>query len=298
LEQINVELLRCPDGEVWFRNIRIDRDTSFEFRASGSGPDCDTLYHVGTAPYDLQVPTLNILPSCPGKDDGALQITSNTSGNVILDGIDYGNNRFIRPIPTGAFELIWTDSNQCRQAFELTMLERDSLQGIIPEKVISCGEEITLQIEVQSDEDSTFQALWQNGQMGLTLSVNRPGIYLAEIRNACESKIIRGLVSDRDDGRTQLYFVPSAFTPNEDGINEGFKTYWPDEVVVEKFLLEVYDRWGQLQFRSSDPEAEWTGFRKDQQEKVAVYIWKLNASVEYCGEKREIQDSGDVTLIR
>ncbi len=298
LEQSNIALNRCPDGEVWFRNIRIDRDTSFVYRASATGSDCDTLIQVVAVQYQLQSPGLNLIPSCPGKADGALQISSNSAGQITLNGVDYGDTRFIRPLPPGSFELIWTDSNQCRQIFDLYMEERDSLQGNIPEKIISCGEEITLQIEIQSSEDSTLQALWQNGQTGLSISVSRPGIYLAEIKNACESKILRGLVSDRDDGRTQLYFVPSAYTPNDDGINEGFKTYWPDDVVIESFLLEVFDRWGQLQFKSTDPEAEWSGISKEQQEKVATYVWKLNAVVEYCGEKRVIKDSGDITLIR
>ncbi len=59
-------------------------------------------------------------------------------------------------------------------------------------------------------------------------------------------------------------FAPTAFTPNGDGINDRFgarsifivrKTTQPKKA----FLLEVYNRWGQLVFYTQNPDAEWDG---------------------------------------
>jgi gliding motility-associated-like protein len=298
LGQEQVSLRVCPGDEIMFREIPIRRDTLFTYRAEGLGLACDTLFDVAASVHTLVVPTFTLTPSCPGKDDGLIQIAGNSVGRISLDGLDLGETSLIRPVSPGDHQLIWTDSNQCRQVFDIFMDESEPLVASIPDTIIQCGEETVLRIEVQSGMDSTFRVLWQNGSQDMVLPVSRPGIYLAEVRNACETQMLRGVVANLDEGRKKLYFVPSAFTPNEDGINETFKTFWPDDVVFESFLLEVFDRWGQLQFRTTDPEAAWDGFRQEDQEKIAVYVWKLDAVVNYCQEQQVIKDSGDVTMIR
>ena len=53
-----------------------------------------------------------------------------------------------------------------------------------------------------------------------------------------------------------LFFAPTAFTPNGDGKND---TFAPLVRGARLYELVIYDRWGQEQFRTTDPRAEWSG---------------------------------------
>lgn len=52
------------------------------------------------------------------------------------------------------------------------------------------------------------------------------------------------------------FYVPNAFTPNGDGINEFFR---PQGVSYKEYDLTIYDRWGQVIFRSRDIDFSWDG---------------------------------------
>ncbi len=76
---------------------------------------------------------------------------------------------------------------------------------------------------------------------------------------------------------SQMYF-PNAFKPN--GVNNVFKP-------VTRFFsgtnytFQIYNRWGQLIFETSDPEAGWTGYYKDKIVEQGVYIYHLSYSDVY-----------------
>jgi gliding motility-associated-like protein len=88
-------------------------------------------------------------------------------------------------------------------------------------------------------------------------------------------------------------FVPSAFTPNGDNVNNYFGISNP-KAVPELVLLEVYDRWGNRVFNTKDPDEKWDGSYRGQALNPGVYqyvlVWKC------LGE--ELTKSGSVTIIR
>ena len=53
-------------------------------------------------------------------------------------------------------------------------------------------------------------------------------------------------------------WVPTAFTPDNDGINDGFRveTNCPE---LDEFRFQVFNRWGELIWSTEDPEAPWVG---------------------------------------
>lgn len=87
-------------------------------------------------------------------------------------------------------------------------------------------------------------------------------------------------------------YVPNAFTPNGDGINDLFKA---EGTEIEKFHLRIYDRWGELIFESFDIDKGWNGGVNQHYVESEVYVWEIVAK-EHTGvtfEKR-----GHVTVIR
>ena len=51
---------------------------------------------------------------------------------------------------------------------------------------------------------------------------------------------------------------PTSFTPNNDGTNDAFFVYGTD-IDPSKFEFEIYDRWGELVFETTDINTPWIG---------------------------------------
>jgi gliding motility-associated-like protein len=104
--------------------------------------------------------------------------------------------------------------------------------------------------------------------------------------------------TDEDDITLTVFkgssvYVPSAFTPNSDGLNDGLAPYYIGIRKVDYYM--VYNRWGQLLFSSADPAKAWDGTFKGTPQASGVYIWRLRAT-DYIGKVYELK--GTTTLIR
>jgi hypothetical protein len=84
-----------------------------------------------------------------------------------------------------------------------------------------------------------------------------------------------------------VLWIPDAFSPNEDGINDDFFIVYAG---IEKFELTIYNAWGEKIFQTTDPSFRWKG------EKIppGVYSYVLSAK---CTNQR-INTSGIISLIR
>ena len=87
-------------------------------------------------------------------------------------------------------------------------------------------------------------------------------------------------------------FLPNSFSPNGDGEND---ILYLRGNLVESMTLEIYDRWGEKVFESSDQDVGWDGSYKNREADPAVYIYNLNAK---CVDGQELNEQGNITLIR
>jgi gliding motility-associated-like protein len=89
---------------------------------------------------------------------------------------------------------------------------------------------------------------------------------------------------------------PNAFTPNNDGLNDGFKPYGLLEA-FKTYKLTVWNRWGDRVFYTTDYREAWNGAINNsaQQAPPGVYVYTL----EYEGARGEADViKGHITLIR
>lgn len=88
-------------------------------------------------------------------------------------------------------------------------------------------------------------------------------------------------------------FVPNAFSPNGDGLNDVFTV--STRLIID-FQINIYDRWGKLIYASGNPGFEWNG-TDDQGKQVpeGVYTYTIN-STDWDGQK--IDRAGTITVIR
>ena len=70
-------------------------------------------------------------------------------------------------------------------------------------------------------------------------------------------------------------YIPNSFTPNGDGVNEFFQAYG---IGILEFDMRVYNRWGEVVFRSDDMDKGWDGTPiSGNGIKQDVYVWKVRA---------------------
>ena len=56
------------------------------------------------------------------------------------------------------------------------------------------------------------------------------------------------------------YELPNVFTPNNDGIYDIFKSYYPNDGVPRRVNMEIFTRTNILVFKTEDPDINWDGF--------------------------------------
>ena len=93
------------------------------------------------------------------------------------------------------------------------------------------------------------------------------------------------------------YYIPNTFTPNNDGLNDVVSMVGSD-IDENKFKLEVFNRWGDIVFRTNNPETVWTGntYNGAYYCPEGVYNWTAVVVSKTTGERFEIQ--GHLNLIR
>ena len=91
-----------------------------------------------------------------------------------------------------------------------------------------------------------------------------------------------------------LIDVPTAFTPNNDGLNDTFSPH--NAIKANNLEFKVYNRWGQLMFSSATWRDKWDGRFKGVLQPSGVYVWLLGYTHRDTGQK--IFKKGTVMLIR
>lgn len=87
-------------------------------------------------------------------------------------------------------------------------------------------------------------------------------------------------------------FIPNAFTPNDDGVNDVY--YIPDANFI-KFDFQVVDRWGNQVFSTKNPSFRWNGDSNGRKLTSGIYVYVLNAST---AKVAEVKRSGTITIVR
>lgn len=74
-----------------------------------------------------------------------------------------------------------------------------------------------------------------------------------------------------------VIYVPNAFTPNTDGLNDSFKA---QGIGIAKFQMWIFDRWGHIIFESNDINKGWDGTVRGGSEPIKddVYVWKAEVT--------------------
>lgn len=89
------------------------------------------------------------------------------------------------------------------------------------------------------------------------------------------------------------FAYPDAFTPNNDGVNDGWKPL--QYGYVQEYQLAIYNRWGQRVFITSDPYTQWDGTYNGNTCDVGTYHYTFKAR---CVTGKDEINKGSFILIR
>ena len=87
-------------------------------------------------------------------------------------------------------------------------------------------------------------------------------------------------------------FLPNAFTPNGDGSND---VLFVRSNIIETMELSIYNRWGELVFRTNDQNTGWDGTYKNERLAPDVFGFYLRAD---CFNGMSFTKKGNVTILR
>ncbi|MES1223306.1 MAG: gliding motility-associated C-terminal domain-containing protein, partial [Bacteroidota bacterium] len=89
-----------------------------------------------------------------------------------------------------------------------------------------------------------------------------------------------------------FYAMPSAFTPDGDGLNDCYRIkYWGS---IQQLEFRIYNRWGELVFYTNNPDDCWNGRHKGQPADAGAYVYYIKA-ITACGK---VEKKGSVVLAR
>lgn len=198
------------------------------------------------------------------------------------------------PATSGTFYVEFTDPNQCKDtmAVGVTVKPLPVVNILNNDTTIKYGQNVQLLVS------GAYLYNWTPVSSLSNPNIINPVAYPTDSTtytvygladNGCRNQ---DSVTIRIDYRDNL-FVPSAFSPNGDGINDMFRV---TNITFQKLQeFRVFNRWGQEIFRTNDPKLGWDGTWKGVPQEMGSYQYLIR--VAYPDGYVETY-KGDVTLVR
>ena len=144
---------------------------------------------------------------------------------------------------------------------------------------------------------------WNTGDTSVQINVPGSGTYIRKRWSNCVYYIDKITVAEM--AIESCVWLPSAFTPNNDGENDLFgpgSIYCQPD--IQNFSFTIFSRWGQIVFQTNTPGEKWNGTYNGMPQEIGVYQYILKYSIQkQLSQSRQSSPEikmvkGDVTLIR
>ena len=137
-------------------------------------------------------------------------------------------------------------------------------------------------------------AVWYDGDTSNLRYFDEEGIYEYWLYNTCGGVPSKAKVEVANCWCP--FYVPNSFTPNGDGINDAFAP--GHDCPFESYLMQIYNRWGQMVFESRNPNIHWDGTYQGSPVPMGVYLYRLHYSWNAYEKTYERRKNGEVYLYR
>lgn len=247
---------------------------------------------------------------CDSELGGSIQVDSVENGQppyqFSLNGAELTDNQLFTGLSAGGYTLDVFDANGCQGTVVLNVQQSETLEAELTangNNSIYTGDSVLLQLLVNRPAEEIVSIEWMpapancNNCTQASFAPQSSQVYQVEVEdiNGCS---VTTDIFIRVEQRSR-YFIPNAFSPNEDGRNDTFYLFAASEF-KEVAQLIIMDRWGNMVFRqerfpANDPAFAWDGTFKGEPMPAGVYAFAATL-VYQNGE--ELKVSGSLNLVR
>jgi len=257
-------------------------------------------YHTGTLRVYTRPEIImeNAQDKCEGETFTAYPFVTGGSGEVTYEWTGPGDFHSteeiitiedITPQQAGTYLLTITDTIGCVEKKELNLTVYES-----PKIAFAGLDTLFAQPGFLMEAGSGYaNYLWNTGDTTDAITVNDEGQYWVTVTST-ESCQAADTVMVFWGG--QPFYLPNAFTPNGDGLNDEFKPVQRYDF-VKTYRLSIYNRWGQLIFETSDINTGWDGTYQGKPVEQGTYVYKIVYTASSTGTEPQ-SVAGNVMVVR
>jgi gliding motility-associated-like protein len=208
--------------------------------------------------------------SCIGNADGAASAQVNFVINPLLvwNTNPVQTTNLISNLTVGSYSLNVSGpvfTCPVTQDFEIDYSTQSDFELSFPDFVYICPGQQTL---LNPGKFNSY--LWMDGSTDSVYDATKAGWYSVEVTNAAGCTKIDSV--EVKEGCGNAVWIPSAFTPDGDGINDIFEVKGID---FSSYWLVIYNRWGQKVFEANQPNIGWDGKQDNELAPIGIYAYRF-----------------------
>lgn len=239
-------------------------------------------YYTGTVKIykELSIEIDTQMDVCQGDDITFSPVVLSSNGNVNISWKDPKGNQStgyffdlnnVQPGQAGNYLISVTDTAGCSYNGSTNLVVFP-----LPEAAFSGTDTIEGVAGMEIDAGPGMKEyLWNTGQTIQKIEINQEGWYWITLTsmdgcNGYDSVYIKFIEAEKPPA----IYIPNAFTPDGDGIND----YFLPVVRIEElsyFRLVIYNRWGIALYDCTDPESGWDGLYKGEPVPNDLYVYRI-----------------------
>lgn len=192
----------------------------------------------------------------------------------------------------GVYQLRVTKKD-CTVSDEIKVEHFDVSQDLGPDTMFCAGMPFQLRLAARVPDGATVG--WNTGANTAAIEVSEPGTYIVNVsRDICTG------IDSITVGNTELCdciaFMPNAFSPNGDGLNDIFGPQLEPGCRLDAYGFDIFNRWGQRVFSTAAPGKDWDGMFNGQPADAGTYWFTI--SFAKGTRSHAFTQKGDLTLLR
>lgn len=282
--------------EIDFENKRLRRECSIALQVGGGA---STTEFMG-ASADIHIQDIEIQdPTCI-TDDGVIQVFATADTGVLsysIDDINFQSSSIFDSLGVGEYTVVINNDIGCPIFKKFVLYDGNDTRIVaLRERATDCSHNSGSVTVSGGGGTGQFTYAIDDGefQRHNTFPDLAYGMYrlTAMDGNGCTSDTIASIIQ----GDCPVY-IPNAFSPNDDGINDLFQVY-PHNGFLGRFTsFKIFDRWGNLLYEVGDFDyynTGWDGSFKGKRLNPGVFVYVVEFEQED-GEKQLLK--GNVTLM-
>ncbi|HUM45336.1 MAG TPA: gliding motility-associated C-terminal domain-containing protein [Chitinophagales bacterium] len=183
---------------------------------------------------------------------------------------------------SGSYSASFLTSYGCDSSFQLELT-------VLPGKFLGNDTVICIanSFDIVSDVPYTK---WFDNTISPAKTVTSSGWYWAVVEDASGCDVVDSIYVQFN----LKFYVPTAFTPNQNGLNDVFLPIFSDND-FSTYHLGIFDRWGKQLFVSDDPADSWDGTSGGKVCDIGTYIYLLTVETIFCGSSSV---HGNITIVK